>query len=267
MFVKINSVIFKNLKEEIMNEQGKQQKAFDKSIGAYEYKMNYTFTGMIHHIIKEESIKLLDPRAGEKILDIGCGCGEIAIMAAEKGAIVRAFDISNERIALAKKRAENKDLDVSFYVGDSQKINEEESSFDKVMCINVVHRLSDPAKCLSGIFKSLKKDGLLIIFTMNNYSPQFFLVKFYSKIRDMIKKPLSDIVAKKGFTSSQIRNLLEKNGFRVISLTTDIFCFPYFPTYCPKIVNWFLKKMDCLFKKTPLVNKLGALIKIEVIKK
>lgn len=52
----------------------------------------------------EDLVNLLDPKEGEKILDAGCGTGDLAELIRQKGALVTGIDNSVEMIETAKKK-------------------------------------------------------------------------------------------------------------------------------------------------------------------
>ena len=70
-------------------------------------------------LVEPTVLQLLELRAGEAILDIGCGNGALARRLAGKGALVTAFDFSEELIRLAKARRPARGLDVDYYIIDA----------------------------------------------------------------------------------------------------------------------------------------------------
>jgi SAM-dependent methyltransferase len=58
-------------------------------------------------LTKEESVRveLLGDLVGKRVLDVGCGSGEWAVILASRGAIVTAIDISPEMVAATNRRA------------------------------------------------------------------------------------------------------------------------------------------------------------------
>ena len=62
----------------------------------------------------------LDPRPGERILDVGCGFGSTALAAAARGADVHGVDISPPMIERARERAALANATATFAVGDAQ---------------------------------------------------------------------------------------------------------------------------------------------------
>ena len=49
----------------------------------------------------EDVVHLLSPQKGEKVLDVGCGTGDLTAMIAASGAIVKGIDLSEEMIGQA----------------------------------------------------------------------------------------------------------------------------------------------------------------------
>lgn len=77
-------------------------------------------------------IELLDPRPGERFLDVGTGSGGLALLGARTGAVVTGLDVAADGIARASERARAEGLDVSFEVGDAQSLSHPDGSFDVV---------------------------------------------------------------------------------------------------------------------------------------
>lgn len=101
----------------------------------------------------------LDPRPGERILDVGCGEGYLSEKIASCGAIITGIDISHTAIARAKKRTKGKSLE--FREIDAEKLDYPEASFDKIVSFCVIEHLSDDEKVLSKLAKILRPGGRL----------------------------------------------------------------------------------------------------------
>ncbi len=70
-------------------------------------------------LIEPSVMHLLKIQAGEAVLDVGCGNGALARRLAEEGAIVTAFDFSEELIDLARKRSAAVGASVAYRVVDA----------------------------------------------------------------------------------------------------------------------------------------------------
>jgi SAM-dependent methyltransferase len=74
----------------------------------------------------------LDVPTGARFLDVACGSGQLALIAARRGARVTGVDIASNLIAAARGRAEAEGLDASFDEGDAEELPYADASFDVV---------------------------------------------------------------------------------------------------------------------------------------
>jgi len=65
-------------------------------------------------------------------LDVGCGTGELAFLAAATGASVRGCDLSPALVETAKRQAAERGLEIPFEVGDVESLPFDDGSFDVV---------------------------------------------------------------------------------------------------------------------------------------
>ena len=77
-------------------------------------------------------VEQLEPAAGEEWLDLACGVGDVAFLAARAGATVTASDLSPALIETARRRAAEYGLEVALDVADAQRLLERDASFDVV---------------------------------------------------------------------------------------------------------------------------------------
>jgi ubiquinone/menaquinone biosynthesis C-methylase UbiE len=97
-----------------------------------------------------------------KVLDVGCGQGDVseAVKHYYPDLSLTGVDISRGAIYNAKKRVKG----VKFVVSDVQNLSFPDSSFDAVICLDVIEHVDRPQKALFEIARVLKKGGLLQIF-------------------------------------------------------------------------------------------------------
>ncbi len=77
-------------------------------------------------------LRVIEPREGEKWLDVATGTGEIATRAAAGGADVTGLDLAPDLIESAKDRARDAGVEVTFDVGDAENLPYDDASFDTV---------------------------------------------------------------------------------------------------------------------------------------
>src|SRR5438270_12987517 len=100
--------------------------------GLYDQKHDFVFK------FGEDVVQLLAPRAGERILDLGCGTGHLTHVIAASGAEVTGIDSSPEMIA----RAKNAFPDVHFEVRNAVDFMFDEP-FDAIFSNAVLHWVTE----------------------------------------------------------------------------------------------------------------------------
>ena len=72
---------------------------------------------------------------GAKLLDIGCGSGQLALMASREGFNTTGVDIAENLIERARERAAAERLNARFEVGDAEALPFQDASFDFVVSL------------------------------------------------------------------------------------------------------------------------------------
>ena len=106
-------------------------------------------------------------RAGERVLDVGCGMGadvfEIAPLVGSNGHVT-GVDMSAAMIEEARRRAEGRGLPVSFEIGDSQALRFAAGTFDAVRTERMLMHVPDAELALSEMARVLKSGGRMSVF-------------------------------------------------------------------------------------------------------
>ncbi len=97
-------------------------------------------------------VDLLAPRAGERILDLGCGDGVLTAKLASMGCHVIGVDASAPQIEAARK------LGLDARVMNREALNFD-GDFDAVFSNAALHWMSNPAKDVAGVNRALKTNG------------------------------------------------------------------------------------------------------------
>ncbi len=105
----------------------------------------------------EDVVDLLDPKPGEKILDLGCGTGDLTQEISTRGARVTGIDASPQMIS----RAAGKYPDLRFEVGDAKGL-EGFSSFDAVFSNAVLHWVREARQVISAVYSALNLGGRFV---------------------------------------------------------------------------------------------------------
>jgi demethylmenaquinone methyltransferase/2-methoxy-6-polyprenyl-1,4-benzoquinol methylase/phosphoethanolamine N-methyltransferase len=99
--------------------------------------------------IRKATVKLAHVAPGEKVLDVGCGTGSLAIDAKGKAGPageVHGIDAAPEMIEVARQKAGRKGVDVGFRVGLIEDIPFPDGQFDVVLNSFVLHHLPHDLK-------------------------------------------------------------------------------------------------------------------------
>ena len=142
-----------------------------------------------HHLdITMKTLRLMDLRPGERILDLGCGSGWASRLLArlvgdgpEGFGQVVGLDISDEMVRLA--RASSKDFENILYVqGSASKIPWEENFFDKVLSVESFYYYPDQDRALLELFRVLAPKGRLFIL-INLYKDNPYSLQWVDKLK------------------------------------------------------------------------------------
>lgn len=100
--------------------------------------------------------------AGKRVLVVGCGFGDDAIRLAKMGAIVDAFDLSPDSLAIARALAKREDFNINFREMPAEKLDYLTGEFDIVLARDILHHV-DIRLAMSEIVRVTKTNGTIII--------------------------------------------------------------------------------------------------------
>ncbi|WP_395167143.1 class I SAM-dependent methyltransferase [Francisella salimarina] len=157
-----------------------------------------------------EIVELLGPQKDEKILDIGCGTGELTNKIRLQGASIVGIDVSNQMLNQAKKNYPN----IEFIEADAQQnlpFNSE--SFNAVFSNAALHWMLNPTAVIKNVNKILKKNGRFVL-EMGGKGNIKNLLASLDKASQ--KYAIQDYALENFYPSiSEYTSLLESNGFLV----------------------------------------------------
>ena len=103
-------------------------------------------------------VELLNPRPTERILDVGCGTGQLTASIAESGACVIGIDNSVDMITEARRLFPN----IEFKIADAHDFSFD-GPFDAVFSNAALHWMREPEKVIGCIAQVLKPGGRLVV--------------------------------------------------------------------------------------------------------
>lgn len=109
-------------------------------------------------------IRLLAPKEGERVLDVACGAGAVAIPAAGSGAEVLATDITPAFVEIVRERADEAGLtNVDAQVMDGQALDLADDTFDAAMSNFGVFLFPQRAKGFAEMHRVLRPGGRAVV--------------------------------------------------------------------------------------------------------
>jgi ubiquinone/menaquinone biosynthesis C-methylase UbiE len=112
------------------------------------------------NVIIPGALKLLAPKAGEKIIDIACGQGVFCRELAKTGAVVTGVDAAESLIKAARVRSSN----VKYLVADAANLKIiADHSFDAASCIMAIQNMDPLGKIIGEISRVLTANGRLLL--------------------------------------------------------------------------------------------------------
>ena len=165
---------------------------FDGIAHTYD-RVNHILSFNMDKSWRKRLIKYLPTKHSIKILDVATGTGDLAIMMAEncKGAKIKAIDISENMLEIAKKKAYKAKLDdkILFEKANVESLPFEDNTFDYCTISFGVRNFENIDKSFAEIYRCLKPGGKLFILEFGK-KPTSKFVQFFYKIYSKVWIPL-----------------------------------------------------------------------------
>jgi demethylmenaquinone methyltransferase / 2-methoxy-6-polyprenyl-1,4-benzoquinol methylase len=122
--------------------------------------MNDLMSGGLHRLWKDRFVARVKPRAGERILDMAGGTGDVAFRMARRGALVTVADINADMLEVGKKRAGDRGIDdLVWRVEDAQKLSFEGRSFHAYTIAFGIRNVTNIRAALGEAYRVLERGG------------------------------------------------------------------------------------------------------------
>src|SRR6186997_2346938 len=125
-------------------------------------------------------------RSGQRVLDVGCGTGVVAITAARLGAKVTGLDLTPELLAEARENSRIAMVDIDWHEGDVENLPFEPNTFDVVMS-QFGHMFAPrPDVAVSQMLRVLKPGGTIAFST---WPPELFVGRMFALVGSYMPPP------------------------------------------------------------------------------
>lgn len=171
----------------------------------------------INNLRVKQIVKLVG--SNKKVLDVGCYDGTISLQLKKQKNQVVGVDISKNAVRLAQKKG------IEAYVWNIEEDNVPKalSKFDVIVAGELIEHIFDPDSFLKKLSSVLKPKGSIILTTPNLAGLGSRLSLLLGKLPWMIENDI--LPGKSGhiryFTYDELKKLLDRHGFKIISFKTD----------------------------------------------
>ncbi len=197
-----------------------------------------------------------------KILDAGCGTGELALLFASKEFESYGSDISERSIHIAEGASKKLGMAINFQQMDVLDLKYPKNYFDLTICNGVLHHTKDPLLGFENLVRVTKPKGIIMIVVYNKYGslPR----KLVSRIARVLGGDTKE---------AQIKFLRRLFGKRLSnksdSVAADTFLNPFELTFSiHDVLSWFKKyKIEYKESAPPIEIEYYPVVLNEIIKK
>ncbi len=235
-----------------MNEQnkGSEKEFFDRfdEEGGYE-----RFDQRGYDRLLSEFARLVAPRSGELIVDLGCGSGAFTAQLQRRFPDCRmtGLDLSEGCV----KRAKAEHPDIVFKVADAEATGLSAASVDAVSFSGVLHHFPDFSKVAAEAFRLLKPGGRFFSYDPHHLNPAFWLYRaksspFYS--------PIGVTTNERLLTKTEVVRVFSGAGFSAAARIISGVTFTYVESGRVRPLLGIYNTLDRALGATPLASWLGA---------
>lgn len=181
-------------------------------------------TGLGQYVLGTEmelTLKLAEPRQGDKVLDIGVGTGIFASELMKYGADITGIDVSDKMLEIAKSKGI-----INVFPGNAESLDFPDETFDLVISITALEFIKNPDKAISEMARVCKKGGRVVVGTLGAESC------WASKRMKAAKEDPKSVFRDARFYSlEELRRMAEKFGYKTV-VKGAVFAPPYNNAFC-----------------------------------
>lgn len=147
---------------------------------------DYAVVGTTLQIVGEDLCEALDLRAGQKVLDVAAGNGNVSLAAARRFCNVTATDYVPALLDRARERADAERLDIAFREADAEALPFADASFDAVVSTFGVMFTPNQEQAASELVRVCKRGGKI---GLANWTPEGFIGQLFMTIGKHVPPP------------------------------------------------------------------------------
>ncbi len=147
---------------------------------------DYALIGATLQIVGEQLAEAMDLRAGQTLLDVAAGNGNVTLAAARRWCNVTSTDYVETLLARGRKRAEADGLRIDFRIADAENLPFDDGSFDAVVSTFGAMFSPDQNKTASEMLRVCRAGGKI---GLANWTPEGFIGRMFKVIGKHMPPP------------------------------------------------------------------------------
>ena len=166
---------------------------------------------------------------GKRVLDVGCGIGDLSFMLAERGAEVIGVELDSQKVKRATAVASKWHFSgLTFLAADVTRLDRMNlGQFDAIFCIALLEHIADDAALLN-IMRSMLRPGGIFVLEVPS-----------ARRRTIPEVEAADGHMRPGYLFDEASNLLASTGLRVVyRRSMDPFGLNYYWFVCSRVLPW-----------------------------
>ena len=147
---------------------------------------NYDYFSRFMASSAAQFLDRLTPVPGATMLDVACGSGQLALVAAERGLKVTGVDIATNLILAARGRAAAAGLDARFDEGDAEALRYPDAAFDVVASLYGAMFAPRPERVAAELLRVCRPRGIV---SMGNWTKEGFVGAMFKTFARFLMPP------------------------------------------------------------------------------
>jgi len=210
-------------------------------------KRRYIYQTKLYGSINKEILKYIS--SGQRILDVGCGTGDLGEIIKKQGNYVIGIDISEKAVERAGKK-----LDEVVLLDIEQELPKfPTSSFDVIIFADILEHLYNPLEILVNFRSFLKNEGYIIICVPNIANWKIRKDLFLWSKFDYQNSGILDETHIRFFTFESLKRMVLKAGYYITSYDWRVSAFPIIHEALPKLREIVCKYWPTMFAQQFIV--------------
>jgi SAM-dependent methyltransferase len=173
-------------------------------------------------MVADDLCRAADPRPRQAVLDVACGSGNVALVAARRYCEVSGIDFAPNLIERAESRASTEGSQIDFRVGDAQALPYPDASFDVVASVFGVMFAPDQEKAARELLRVCRPGGKI---ALANWMPEAFGSDFFGAHAKHAPPPAGASSPLRWGTETCLRDLFGTGVSMIVSRRRSAFAY------------------------------------------